>query len=245
MVRSDYNDQGIDLNVEPESSIPCSICFDLVTYDGDRSRAKLKCGHEFHLEVVGAVAKQNGWIIIINDCIGSAFNAKGAMQCPNCRSVEKGQWKYSSGSLTSPELGVDDGSVDHYPFYLTLAETPYRVHICPFRGFTQFHPSSQPSIGVMSALTPMVAHQHPGASGPHPHGWVQFQPTSFLHPHQASGLPVPISSSPVRFDTQRNMPRFVPLGQLYEPNPTFSYYADSSSRTHPWSRDNGPHFLLP
>lgn len=103
----------------------------------------------------------------------------------------------------------------------------------------------RPSIGVMSALTPMVAHQHPGASGPHPHGWVQFQPTSFLHPHQASGLPVPISSSPVRFDTQRNMPRFVPLGQLYEPNPTFSYYADSSSRTHPWSRDNGPHFLLP
>ncbi|XP_057549163.1 E3 ubiquitin-protein ligase RFI2-like isoform X4 [Amaranthus tricolor] len=123
MVRSDYSDQGIDLNVEPESSIPCSICFDLVTYDGDRSRAKLKCGHEFHLEVAGVVAKQNGWIIVINDCIGSAFNAKGAMQCPNCRSVEKGQWKYSSGSLTSPELGVDDGSVDHYPFYFTLAET--------------------------------------------------------------------------------------------------------------------------
>ncbi|XP_057549162.1 E3 ubiquitin-protein ligase RFI2-like isoform X3 [Amaranthus tricolor] len=144
MVRSDYSDQGIDLNVEPESSIPCSICFDLVTYDGDRSRAKLKCGHEFHLEVAGVVAKQNGWIIVINDCIGSAFNAKGAMQCPNCRSVEKGQWKYSSGSLTSPELGVDDGSVDHYPFYFTLAETPYRVHICPFRGFTQFYPSSHP-----------------------------------------------------------------------------------------------------
>ena len=71
------------------------------------------------------------------DCIGSAFNAKGAMQCPNCRSVEKGQWKYSSGSLTSPELGVDDGSVDHYPFYFTLAETVNQLLI--FLDVIQFY----------------------------------------------------------------------------------------------------------
>ncbi|GKE98160.1 hypothetical protein Tco_0021511, partial [Tanacetum coccineum] len=31
------------------SSVPCSICFDLVIDDGDRSIAKLNCGHKFHL----------------------------------------------------------------------------------------------------------------------------------------------------------------------------------------------------
>jgi len=32
------------------------------------------------------------------DCIGSAFNAKGMMQCPNCRAVEDGQWLFCAPS---------------------------------------------------------------------------------------------------------------------------------------------------
>lgn len=32
------------------------------------------------------------------DCIGSAFNAKGVMQCPNCRNIEKGHWLYGNES---------------------------------------------------------------------------------------------------------------------------------------------------
>lgn len=31
------------------SSVPCSICFDLVIDEGERSTAKLQCGHKFHL----------------------------------------------------------------------------------------------------------------------------------------------------------------------------------------------------
>ncbi|KAL2945386.1 Transferrin receptor protein 1 [Bienertia sinuspersici] len=89
--------------------------------------------------------------------------------------------------------------------------------------------SDKSSLGVMSSLTPMVAHQHPGAGNPHPHGWVQFQQTSFLHHHhQASGLPMPITNGAGRFDTQRSMPRFVPPGRVYDPNPGFSHYAESS-----------------
>lgn len=245
MVRSEINsDQAIDLNVEPEEScISCSICLDLVTNGGERSSAKLKCGHEFHL-----------------DCIGSAFNMKGMMQCPNCREIENGRWLYASGSTnSSPEPGMDDVNVDNYPFYFTFAEMPYRVHICPFRGFTQVHPSSQSSLGVMSTLAPMVTHQHPGAGSPHPHphpppphphphphGWV-FQHSSYLHPNQASGLPMPISSNAGRFDTQRSMPRYVPSGLGYEPNPNFSHYPEGSppNYSHPWSIDNVPHFPLP
>lgn len=37
---------------EPSSSdVSCSICLDLVSDNGGRSRAKLQCGHEFHLGI--------------------------------------------------------------------------------------------------------------------------------------------------------------------------------------------------
>ncbi|WZZ47910.1 hypothetical protein YC2023_048017 [Brassica napus] len=72
--------------------VPCSICLELVVDDGTRSMAKLQCGHQFHL-----------------DCIGSAFNMKGTMQCPNCRNVEKGQWLFANGSTRLfPEFVMED-----------------------------------------------------------------------------------------------------------------------------------------
>lgn len=43
------------------------------------------------------------------DCIGSAFNMKGAMQCPNCRNVEKGHWLFANGSTRPfPEFVMED-----------------------------------------------------------------------------------------------------------------------------------------
>jgi len=34
---------------------------------------------------------------------------KGAMQCPNCRNVEKGQWLYANGSTRPfPEFSMED-----------------------------------------------------------------------------------------------------------------------------------------
>lgn len=75
------------------ASESCSVCLDAVSDSGERSIAKLKCGHHFHL-----------------DCIGSAFNVKGAMQCPNCRHVEHGQWLYATGSRLSDEFSIDFGS---------------------------------------------------------------------------------------------------------------------------------------
>ncbi|XP_057460702.1 E3 ubiquitin-protein ligase RFI2-like [Actinidia eriantha] len=102
-----------------DSSASCSICLDLVSDEGDRSRAKLQCGHEFHL-----------------DCIGSAFNMKGAMQCPNCRNIEKGRWLYASGSTCSfPEFSDED------PYELSYSEMPFRVHWCPLRGLARVHSS--------------------------------------------------------------------------------------------------------
>lgn len=62
-------------------AVSCSVCLEVVGDAKERSIAKLICGHQFHL-----------------DCIGSAFNAKGYMQCPNCRCTENGQWLYATGS---------------------------------------------------------------------------------------------------------------------------------------------------
>ncbi|WVZ91906.1 hypothetical protein U9M48_038017 [Paspalum notatum var. saurae] len=94
----------------------CSICLDPVL--GGRSVAKLQCGHEFHL-----------------DCIGSAFNAKGAMQCPNCRKIEKGRWLYASGHR--PSADIDMGAWVTGDNYDIASELPFGFQWCPFSGFTQ------------------------------------------------------------------------------------------------------------
>src|SRR4051794_27734387 len=62
-------------------------------------------------------------LLFFADCIGSAFNMKGAMQCPNCRKVEKGQWLYANGSSCSfPEFNMEDWIPDEDPYDLSYAE---------------------------------------------------------------------------------------------------------------------------
>lgn len=34
---------------EGATAVACSICLETVTCDGDRSTARLQCGHQFHL----------------------------------------------------------------------------------------------------------------------------------------------------------------------------------------------------
>ncbi|XWS31719.1 hypothetical protein CRYUN_Cryun23aG0100100 [Craigia yunnanensis] len=113
--------------VPPSSEVSCTICLDFVSDTGGRSRAKLQCGHEFHL-----------------DCIGSAFNMKGAMQCPNCRKVEKGQWLYANGSTRSlHELSMEDWNLDDDYYDPVYSEMPFRAQWCPFGEFTRIGSSSE------------------------------------------------------------------------------------------------------
>ncbi|CAN4093245.1 unnamed protein product [Withania somnifera] len=54
----------------------CTVCLEEVIDNAARSITKLLCGHFFHA-----------------DCIGSEFNARGRMICPNCRVIEdEGNW---------------------------------------------------------------------------------------------------------------------------------------------------------
>uniref|UniRef100_A0A0V0II33 Putative RING/U-box superfamily protein-like n=1 Tax=Solanum chacoense TaxID=4108 RepID=A0A0V0II33_SOLCH len=106
------------------SAVSCSICLEAVTDNGDRSWSKLQCGHQFHL-----------------DCIGSAFNIKGQMQCPNCRKIEKGQWLYASGCRPLPDFNMEDWAHDEDLYDLSYTEMSFGVHWCPFSGLTRL-PSS-------------------------------------------------------------------------------------------------------
>ncbi|XP_039029666.1 E3 ubiquitin-protein ligase RFI2-like [Hibiscus syriacus] len=105
---------------ESLGSVSCSICLETVADNGDRAWAKLQCGHRFHL-----------------DCIGSAFNIKGAMQCPNCRKIEKGQWLYANGGRPYPEFNVDDWTHDEDLYDLSLSEMSFGVNWCPFGSLAQ------------------------------------------------------------------------------------------------------------
>lgn len=151
-----------DDDMEPSSGVACSICLDLVSDNGLRSRAKLQCGHEFHL-----------------DCIGSAFNMKGAMQCPNCRRIEKGQWLYANGSTRSPpELSMEDWIPDEDFYDLSYSEMPFRVHWCPFGEFARlgssFEEVEPPSTtyhdlrGHNAIFSSSMAHSYVAYVGPSP-----------------------------------------------------------------------------
>lgn len=63
------------------------------------------------------------------DCIGSAFNVKGVMQCPNCRKVEKGQWLYADGHRPYPELNIDDMVNDDEVYELSYSEAVSSIHL--------------------------------------------------------------------------------------------------------------------
>ncbi|KAK1318475.1 hypothetical protein QJS10_CPB04g00845 [Acorus calamus] len=117
-----------------EGSVFCSICLEAVVVSGNggRSTAKLLCGHDFHL-----------------DCIGSAFNVKGLMQCPNCRKTEKGNWLYANGYRPCPEVSMDERTHDEdlYDF----SEQAFGFHWCPYSRYAQgpssFEEGELPSIG--------------------------------------------------------------------------------------------------
>ena len=66
------------------------------------------------------------------DCIGSAFNVKGAMVCPNCRQTEAGHWLYGNSSappLFDSDFDVDDGNLAELSVQRLLneVETQYLI----------------------------------------------------------------------------------------------------------------------
>lgn len=118
-------------NLQPANT--CSVCLEMVNDTSERSMAKLICGHQFHL-----------------DCIGSAFNAKGSMQCPNCRQIENGQWLYGNGRLhlensISEDMMFEEEYDVEYDMFARVSELLFPEDLmighnpwCPYQGsYTQ------------------------------------------------------------------------------------------------------------
>ncbi|CAN8285802.1 unnamed protein product [Cochlearia groenlandica] len=139
------DDRRITLKSSSEEDCMCSICLELVVDDGTRSIAKLHCAHLFHL-----------------DCIGSAFNMKGAMQCPNCRNLENGQWMYANGSTRPfPEFAIQDWIPPEDLYALTSPpDMQYRVHWCPFGELSP--PASLEELEPVSTTYHNEFHGHQG-----------------------------------------------------------------------------------
>ncbi|XP_078445590.1 RING/U-box superfamily protein [Wolffia australiana] len=158
MAGSGEADRGSDSGSGDEamliSQVSCSICLETVKNGGDRSTAKLQCGHRFHL-----------------DCIGSAFNVKGMMQCPNCRKIEKGNWLYANGR-SYPEAGIDDWGYDEDIYDLNYAEMPFGIHWCPYSRVAHLHSSFEEGESTSISYQDLVAHppffpDHPAPSSVH------------------------------------------------------------------------------
>ncbi|KAJ8749622.1 hypothetical protein K2173_026271 [Erythroxylum novogranatense] len=151
-----------DQREPPSSGVPCTICLDLVCDNGGRSRAKLQCGHEFHL-----------------DCIGSAFNMKGAMQCPCCQTVEGGQWLYANGSTrSSNDFSMDDWIPEDEFYNLSYPEMPLSVHWCPFGELARVGPSFEdgepPSTTYRDSRGHYSMYSETSAASPVAHSFVAY-----------------------------------------------------------------------
>lgn len=61
------DDVAIDDGDGGGKSVPCSICLEIVSDDGNRSWAKLQCGHQFHLGMCCKSLKL--WIVICSSFV--------------------------------------------------------------------------------------------------------------------------------------------------------------------------------
>lgn len=68
-----------------------------------------------------------------SDCIGSAINIKGVMQCPNCRKIEKGHWFFANGNgsrSSYTESSADDWVHDEDLYDLGYSEMVMVSTLC-------------------------------------------------------------------------------------------------------------------
>nr|CAB3473103.1 unnamed protein product [Digitaria exilis] len=167
----DVGDEDGEAKAAPVVS--CSICLDTVVPDSEeRSTARLKCGHEFHL-----------------DCIGSAFNAKGIMQCPNCRKIEMGNWIYANGSRSSQAQDASNDEWGHHD-----EDDPLRIQWCPIGRLpalleeldnappTTFNDFMGPNFSPEQVPVSLPATAHPGPY------LAYFQPVPVQPPASVSSL---------------------------------------------------------
>ncbi|XP_059630170.1 uncharacterized protein LOC132273165 [Cornus florida] len=193
--------------------------------------------------------KIHRFALMIYDCIGSEFNIKGAMQCPNCRVTENGEWRFATGGSDSNIDYTDED--EPYP---VPDMNPPATDWYPFNGFSEAPPRPGGGIIVRTAneISEDVLNIFGGASNPLVYPWNVPQgyqmPASSMnviqHHHQSwtrqvaapfpsMGYNIPAADQPF------NSP------PIFEFSGTFSYRAPSPGSSapaaihNPWSTPAG------
>ncbi|KAM1321548.1 hypothetical protein ACFX13_014803 [Malus domestica] len=65
------------------------------------------------MSVMAMELKEEVDVCTRKDCIGSAFNVKGIMECPNCREIENGKWRYYVSCSPDHELDLSEDEMDY------------------------------------------------------------------------------------------------------------------------------------
>ncbi|CAL5082297.1 unnamed protein product [Urochloa decumbens] len=221
---------AMDLNATaPPEPVLCSICQDPVVLppsQGARAVALLKCNHSFHL-----------------DCIGSAFNARGTMQCPNCRDTEEGDWLSANSFQPSTDSSSDFGNRvrwGRYPVFNFLTQSPIGGPIPISSGIEGGPTADLSNVQVSDGTEPRNEIEHPH--------FAALQMVHLAHRHtNPFGVDVQgyIGSSPQR-STQpapRSRGTYVASGhglrgrviqQTASPATRSTPYPSTSRRVRPW-----------
>lgn len=204
-------------------SVSCSVCLEAVTDKGDRSIAKLKCSHQFHL-----------------DCIGSAFNAKGAMQCPNCRNIENGQWLYANGCNPYEDIILENFTNNEDLYDINHTEMPFGFRWHPYQGSLSQIPVSleeiEPPAGTYSDITgnALYGEHSNGSTGSH------LYPYRAIHDHRnwhtTAALPTQngpqnVGDPATRSHERLRLPRTEPEG--LQRNGSLVHFGYSSQGSYP------------
>lgn len=203
-------------------SVSCSVCLEAVTDKGDRSIAKLKCSHQFHL-----------------DCIGSAFNAKGAMQCPNCRNIENGQWLYANGCNPYEDIILENFTNNEDLYDVNHTEMPFGFRWHPYQGSLSQLPVSleeiEPPAGTYSDMTgnALYGEHSNGSTGSH------LYPYRAIHDHRnwhttatfpTQNGPQNVGDPATRSHERLRLPRTEPEG--LQRNGSLVHFGYSSQRSY-------------
>ncbi|KAF5952262.1 hypothetical protein HYC85_010206 [Camellia sinensis] len=208
---SDNNDNNDDGDADDDSdilddcdgkasSVSCSICLELVTDNGDRSWAKLRCGHRFHL-----------------DCIGSAFNIKGEMQCPNCREIENGRWLFAS-----------DWAHDEDLYDLSDSWMSFGVHRRPCSGLPRRPLSVNSAARAGSSIPSSMIPPYPGSVA-RARDRVQALRAYFQQPSNSPPVRTPILSGTRRSSSHRGVTQVGPVASSSDQTGGFYYFPPASS----------------
>ncbi|CAL5330189.1 unnamed protein product [Camellia sinensis] len=149
------------------------------------------------------------------DCIGSAFNIKGEMQCPNCREIEKGRWLFAS-----------DWADDEDLYDLSDSWMSFGVH--RFSGLPRRPSSVNSAARAGSSIPSSMIPPYPGSVA-RACDRVQALRAYFQQPSNSPPVRTPILSGTRRSSSHRGVTQVGPVASSSDQTGGFYYFPPASS----------------